>query len=138
MLFIWYLNYPDLLTVWNIFGQVFKSRTWRKVFGLPPDRKEFTLDDDFFKTMKKRFHKSNALAIFKKKQLWFQLFYLSFTMGSLTSKNVFLFFTVHLRISSFFRWEFLNGQRSEPIHGKCNGSTIETTAFYFLRYRKSQ
>ena len=31
---------------------------------------------------------TNALAIYKKKQLWFQLFYLSFTMGSLTSLSI--------------------------------------------------
>ena len=29
-----------------------------------------------------------ALAIYKKKQLWFQLFYLSFIMGSLTSLSI--------------------------------------------------
>ena len=48
------------------------------------------------------------------------------------SKNFFRFFAVILKFLSLFMRVFLNGQRSEPIHGKWNGSPIETTAFSFL------
>ena len=115
MVGLWFRLLPRIFAIDNNQDENWKT-TSNSFHGSSVQRKDAMSDKN---------GKTNALAIYRKKQLLFQLCYLSFTMGSLISLSILQFFL-------FFYTNSLDRQYSERANSKRKVAQLKRQQFHSL------